>query len=59
MPLSHQDRIKLIDDIYQDFLTRVRAIEAERDQKIGSLLQDDDQEKIAQLRRDLSIKPKE
>ncbi|MFA5184385.1 MAG: hypothetical protein WC456_02545 [Patescibacteria group bacterium] len=59
MPLSNSDKIKLINDIYRDFSSKVRSIEAERDQKINSLLRDDDQAQIAQIRRDLSIKIKD
>lgn len=59
MSLSNKDKIELINKIYQDFLVRVRGIEAERDERITALFNDDDQEKIKKILSDLSIKSKE
>lgn len=59
MSLSSSDKIKQINNIYQDFLKKARAIETRRDKKIEALFQDDDQEKITQILSDLKIKPKE
>lgn len=59
MALSNKDKIELVNKIYQNFLTRVREIETERDERITALFNNDDQEKIAQILHDLSIKSKE
>ena len=59
MALSNKDKIELINKIYQDFLTRVRNIETERDERLTALFSNDDQEKIARILHDLSIKSKE
>ena len=56
MSLSNKEKIELVNKIYQDFLARVRGIEAQRDERITALFNDDDQEKIAKILRDLSIK---
>ena len=59
MALSSEDKIKLIHDIYQDFLQKARVIGAERDKRIAALFRDDDQSQITQILNDLKVKPKE
>lgn len=53
MSLSNQAKINRINDIYQEFLHKVREIESARDRKIAALLASDDEEKIARIRQDL------
>jgi len=55
MSLSNKDKIEAINKIYQNFLTRVRTIEIERDKRLSALFSDDDQKKIAKILKDLSI----
>ena len=49
MALSISDKIKLIDNIYQDFLKKARNIEIDRDRKIEALFKGDDQQEIEKI----------
>ena len=53
MRLSSANKIKLVDDIYQDFLSKVRDIEATRDAKISALFKRSDNEKVTQILKNI------
>lgn len=49
MDLSISDKIKLVNNIYQDFLAQARGIEVKRDKKIAALFEGDDQREIQKI----------
>lgn len=49
MDLTISDKIKLINDIYKDFLDKAKNIEVKRDKKIADLFKDEDQQEIQKI----------
>ena len=52
-PLSQKEIIKKIQEIYQDFLSKIQKIQSERDKKIIALFKKAEQRQIEEIRKKL------